>query len=130
MTSPPRKVKLQPKQYNNNDGEVNQVEQGGGMAGVQDSKKELSNLICSIMREEINLVVKKRNTIMDDISACMKRLGEVDENLSEMDSRIIKLKAEFARLDISKAELTEKVERLEMQSRKHNLRVFGFPDDI
>lgn len=124
---PPKKPKVQSKQ-DDNDVEV-RVEQSS-MAGVRDNTQELSDLIRSIIREEISVVITKLTTITDDISACTRRLDEVDETLSGMDSRITKLETECVALRKTNVELTEKAERLEKHSRKNNVRVFGLPDNI
>lgn len=57
---PPKKSKVQSKQ-DDNDVEV-RVEQSS-MAGVRDNIQELSDLIRSIIREEISVVITKLTTI-------------------------------------------------------------------
>lgn len=126
----PKKEKGQPKKDDNNGvQETHQVNQSGGMAGAQDVK-ELSELIRSIMREEISVVVTKLDTITEDISACARRLDEVDETLSKMDSRITALEKACESLRKTNAELKDRAERLETHSRKYNLRVLGLPAEI
>lgn len=126
----PKKEKVQPKKDDNDYVKVtHQVKQSGRMAGEQDAK-ELSELIRSIMREEISVVVTKLDAITEDISACIQRLDAVDETLSEMDGRITVLETACESLHKANAALKEKAERLETQSRRCNLRVFGVPDEI
>lgn len=100
------------------------------MAGAHDDRKEISELIRSVIKEDINVVVNKLNTIVDDISTCVRRLGAVEDSLPKLDSRLTKLELENETLNKTNAELRERTERLEMQSRKYNLRLFGLPGDV
>lgn len=115
---PPKKSKAQSKQGD----EVIQQVGTSDMAGGEDNTHELPALIRAVIREEISVVLDKLNDLTEDISVCTRKLGEVDETLSNMDSRITKLE--------SVCEGLRKAERLEIHSRKYNLRVYGLTSDI
>ncbi|CAM4641599.1 unnamed protein product [Leuciscus chuanchicus] len=115
----PKKSKVQPKQGE----EASQQVGASNMAGEECNVLELPALIRNIMREELNVVVDKLNNLAKDISFCTQRLGEVDVTMSNFDSRVTKL-------ETANEELKGKAERLEMYSRKYNVRVFGLTNDI
>ncbi|KAK9969799.1 hypothetical protein ABG768_027946 [Culter alburnus] len=123
---PPKKSKVQSKQGD----EVIQQVGTSDMASGEDNTHELSVLIRAVIREEISVVLDKLNVLTDDISVCTRKLGEVDETLSNMDSRITKLELVCEGLRKTNEDLKDKAERLEIHSRKYNLRVYGLTSDI
>ncbi|KAJ0037232.1 hypothetical protein NL108_018510 [Boleophthalmus pectinirostris] len=128
---PTKKTKIHSKP-DEEKGEVGTQQDGAHDAatGVQNSWNELADLIRTIIREEIRVVVSQLNTIKDDISSCTQKLLEVDNVLSTMDKRITKLEKACEELHKANLELKGKAQRLEMHSRKYNVRVFGLAEDI
>ncbi|KAK7888997.1 hypothetical protein WMY93_024557 [Mugilogobius chulae] len=100
------------------------------VTGAQSSSEELAVLIRTILKEEISVVVSQLNIIKEDIASCTRKLVEVDETLSTMDERVTKLETACTALRKANLELKEKAERLEMHSRKYNVRVFGLAKDV
>ncbi|XP_029938451.1 protein NLRC3-like [Salarias fasciatus] len=94
------------------------------------SNSDLADLIRTIIREEISVVVSQLKTIKEDISGCVKRIDEVDEALSSVEERVAHLETACEEMRKTNLELKDKVERLEMHSRKQNVRVFGLTTDI
>lgn len=82
---PPKKSKVQLKE-----GEEASQQVGRTMEGARHDTQELSDLIRMAMREELNVVVDKLNNLTKEISACTRKIGEVEETMSDLDSRVTK----------------------------------------
>lgn len=102
----------------------------GGSSQV--SHTELSALIRSIMREEFEAAFDKRlkpqlDALKGEIKSCSQKLGEIEKGLTDVDRRVSALEAANVNLIKENRVLKDKMERLEMHSRK---RVFGLKHDI
>jgi len=106
------------------------------MTGVD--KQELSELIRSIMKEEIAVVLTtlqpQLNSLKVQMEECGRKLDDVEKGLGSMNERVSVLEENMEKCDMDvkqlykeNIEFRDKVERLEAYSRKFNLRVHGLP---
>lgn len=115
--------------------ETSDEETGASAAAIMTgaANQQLSELIRTIMREEIGVVLNKLQPQLDglkeDISVCSRKVGNIEEALSDLDRRVMKLETANEQLRKTNSELREKVESLESHSRRYNLRVFGLTKD-
>ncbi len=111
-----------------------QVNITASIAGKEDKQQDLPSLIRSIMREEIREVINtlqpQLNALKTDISVCSGKIGDVEDTLCKMDSRISTLEKSNELLRKENDELKEKAERLESYSRKCNIRIRGLTKDV
>jgi vacuolar-type H+-ATPase subunit I/STV1 len=103
---------------------------------AQLNQSELANLIRTIIREEnqaerlvfrsaireemsiaIEKVQSQLNAMDVTITQCKEKSAEVDEALSNMNSRITDLEESTTGLQVENTKLKDKIERLEMHSR-------------
>lgn len=93
----------------------------------EENLQELPSLIRMIVRDEISAardeLQLQLNALQEDISVCVcsRKIGDVEEALCNIDTRIRKLVTVNELLREEDDELKEKVERLESHSRKYNL---------
>ena len=116
---------------------------------AQLNQSELANLIRTIIRkenqaerlvfrsairEEMSIAIEKvqsqLNAMDVTITQCKEKSAEVDEALSNMNSRITDLEESTTGLQVENTKLKDKIERLVMHSRKLNMRVFGQDNGI
>lgn len=94
----------------------------------------MSALIRSIMRDEIGAAFNRLQPQLDalkvELETCGQKLGEMEEVLVGMDDCVATLEAAHENLIKENKELKEKIERIELHSRKLNVRVFGLKSDI
>lgn len=109
------------------------------MAGID--KQELSELIRSIMKEEIAVALTtlqpQLNSLKGQMEECGRKLDGVEKGLGSMDERVSELEEDVKKCDVEvkqlykeNTELRDKLERLEAHSRKFNLRVHGIPISV
>lgn len=116
--------------------ETSEEETGASAAAIMTgaANQQLSDLIRTIMREEIGVVLSKLQPQLDDlkenISECSRKVGNIEETLSDLERRVTKLETVNEQLRKTNSKLREKAERLESDSRKCNLRVFGLTKDV
>ena len=110
--------------------EVSDMESGSS----QVSQAELLTLIRSIIREEIGAAFDRFQPQLDalkvELDTCGQKLGEMEEGLVGMDDRVAAVEAAHETLMKENNELKDKIEKMEIHSRKLNLRVFGLKSDI
>ncbi len=106
------------------------------MTGID--KQELSELIRSIMKEEVAVALTtlqpQLNSLKAQMEECGQKLDGVENGLNDMEERVAALEEDkkkhemdLKQLHKENTELRDKLERLEAHSRKFNLRVFGLP---
>ncbi|KAI9535126.1 hypothetical protein NQZ68_007217 [Dissostichus eleginoides] len=100
----------------------------------QVNNSELSVLIRSIIREEIGAAFEKFQPQLDalkgELDSCCQKLGDMEEGMTDMDCRVAILETANGNLMKENKEFKDKIERMEIQSRKFNLRVIGLKTDI
>ncbi|KAK9976729.1 hypothetical protein ABG768_021934 [Culter alburnus] len=112
---------------------VEQVPEIDMAAGKDINMQELSELIRTIIREEINAAVDKFQLQLDvvkkDMAECSNKVAAMEETLDHMESRVTAL--EFANESLRKenTNLKEKADRLENNSQKYNIRILGLVRD-
>uniref|UniRef100_A0A672I4Q0 L1 transposable element RRM domain-containing protein n=1 Tax=Salarias fasciatus TaxID=181472 RepID=A0A672I4Q0_SALFA len=102
------------------------------MAGL--NMEELSALIRSIIREEINAVMGKLQPQLDamkkDISDCSDKFAALEESTNCLETRVSALEEVNETLRKENKELREKADRLENHSWKYNIRILGLPPNV
>ena len=104
-------------------------------------KKEMSELIRSIIREELKAhmdeLQPQHNSIKLDVKSCAEKVTGMETVLSGQSDQINELDRECGTLrkicnalQQENQELKDKTERLEGYSRRFNLRVFGLDRDV
>lgn len=126
-----------PRRRKDEDGKTSEiVDEETGAAAVMTGvvNQQLSDMIRTIMREEIGEVLNKLQPQLDglkkDITECSRKVGSIEEVLSDLEGRVTTLEAANELLRKDNSELRGKTERLESHSRKYNLRVFGLSKDV
>lgn len=98
------------------------------------SQPEFAALIRSIIREEINDAIGKLQPQLEilhsGLKECRDKLDDVELALSDTQERVNEVEKVCAVLQKENKELREKTERLEMFSRRFNIRVFGLDKDV
>ncbi|KAK7944954.1 hypothetical protein WMY93_000682 [Mugilogobius chulae] len=97
------------------------------------NSEELSALIRTIIREEINAAMEKLQPQLDnlkeDLNECTTKLFALETSLSSMESRISDLEKANEELGKENKDLKDKADRMEDRSRKYNIRILGIPID-
>lgn len=98
------------------------------MAGID--KQELSELICTIIKEEIAVALTtlqpQLNFLKAQMEECGRKLDGVENSLNYMDECVAALEEDTDLKQLHKKNI-DKLERLEAHSRKFNIRVHGLP---
>lgn len=110
--------------------EENAMESGAS----QVNHSVLSVLIRSIIRKEIGAAFEKFQPQLDalkgELDSCCQKLCDMEEGITDMDCRVAILETANGNLMNENKEFKDKIERMEIQSRKFNLRVIGLKTDI
>lgn len=98
------------------------------------NSEDLSVLIRTIIREEINVAIDKLQPQLDaikkEVTECSSKVAAIEEALNQMETRVTALETAKERLCKENTILKEKAERLENHSRKYNIRILGLTQDI
>lgn len=90
---------------------------------------ELSALIRTIIREEINAAFSKLqpqlDAVKEEMKACCSKVADMEEAFNRMETRVAALETANATLGKDNKDLKEKADRLENYSRKFNIRIIG-----
>ncbi|KAJ4949709.1 hypothetical protein JOQ06_021218 [Pogonophryne albipinna] len=70
------------------------------------------------------------DALKGELDSCCQRLCDMEEGITNMDCRVAILETANGNLKKENKELKDKIERMEIQSRKFNLRVIGLKTDI
>lgn len=114
--------------------DISQAEQVTVIDMAEGVNAELSVLIRTIIREEINAAVDKLQPQLDglktDLIECTKKVAVLEKSVSCMESRVLDLEMDKERLHKENKDLKDRADRLENYSRKYNLRILGLTTDI
>lgn len=108
-----------------------------GIAALQaELKKDLSDFrtcfredIKKQMDEFISEVNRKIQDVTGQIEGAVERVGQIEENMLDMERWDIGVKDTLTQLLTNQRALQEKVTDLEGRSRRNNIRIYGVPED-